>query len=56
MQQIASSPSNFFSDYTATGGSSTCVSASRPTSGLNTIFQEIGSDFTLARLIPNTAT
>ncbi len=56
MQQIASSPSNFFSDYTATGGTSTCVSASRPTSNLDTIFQEIGSDMTHARLVPNTAT
>ena len=53
MQQIASSPSNFFSDYTATGGSSSCVSASRPTSNLNEIFTEIGNDLTFARLIPN---
>ncbi len=53
MEQIASSSSNFFSDYTATGGSSSCVSASRPTSNLNEIFTEIASDLTVARLIPN---
>jgi Flp pilus assembly protein TadG len=53
MQQIASSPSNFFSDYTATGGTSSCVSASRPTSNLNQIFTQIAEDLTVARLIPN---
>jgi von Willebrand factor type A domain len=53
MEQMASSTSNFFSDYTATGGTSSCISASRPTSNLNQIFQEIAADFTVARLIPN---
>ncbi len=59
MQQIASSPgtipnsANFFSDYTATGGSSACVSAARPTTSLIQIFTEIGDDLTVARLIPN---
>ncbi|MFZ0887028.1 MAG: vWA domain-containing protein [Candidatus Binataceae bacterium] len=53
MQQIASSSQNFFSDYTATGGTSACVSASRPTSSMNQIFTEIGEDLTVARLIPN---
>ncbi len=53
MQQIASSPSNFFSDYTATGGTSSCISASRPTSSLNQIFTEIAEDLTVARLLPN---
>ncbi len=53
MEQIASSSSTFFSDYTATGGTSSCISASRPTSDLNEIFTEIASDLTVARLIPN---
>ena len=53
MQQIASSPENFFSDYTATGGASSCVSAARPTSSLNEIFNEIAQDLTVARLLPN---
>jgi Putative Tad-like Flp pilus-assembly len=55
MQQMASASQNFFSDYTATGSSSSCISASRPTSNLNQIFQEIGASFTVARLIPNNA-
>ena len=53
MEQIASSPQNFFSDYTSTGGTSSCVSASRPTSNLNQIFAQIAADLTVARLIPN---
>lgn len=53
MEQIASTAQTFFSDYTATGGSSSCVSAARPTSNLNQIFQEIAEDLTVARLIPN---
>ncbi|MGB8413236.1 MAG: pilus assembly protein TadG-related protein [Candidatus Binatus sp.] len=59
MQQIASSPgtipnpSNFFSDYTATGGTGSCISAARPTSSLTEIFTEIADDLTVARLLPN---
>lgn len=53
MQQIASSASTFFSDYTAAGSDNTCVSSARPTSNLNQIFTEIAGDFTVARLIPN---
>ncbi len=53
MQKIASTAQNFFSDYTATGGSSSCVSAARPTTGLNQIFTEIAQDLTVARLIPD---
>jgi Flp pilus assembly protein TadG len=62
MEDIAGSPSAssppssspyFFSDYTATGGTNTCVSASRPTTSLNEIFTEIYEDLTVARLLPN---
>jgi len=53
MQQIASSPGYFFSDYTATGGSSSCISAAQPVTSLSQIFQVIAGDFTVARLIPN---
>ena len=53
MQNMASASSYFFSDYTATGGSSSCVSASQSTTKLNTIFQIIAGDLTFARLIPN---
>jgi hypothetical protein len=52
MQQIASSPAYFFTDYTSStsGG---CVSASQPTTNLNQIFTEIAGDLTVARLIPD---
>lgn len=53
MQQIASGPQYFFSDYTATGGSSSCVSAAQPTSGLSQIFTQIAGDLTVGRLIPD---
>jgi hypothetical protein len=53
MREIASSPGYFFSDYTATGGSSSCVSAAQPVTSLSQIFQVIAGDFTVARLIPN---
>jgi len=56
MQQIASSPAYFFSDYTATGASSSCISASQPVTGLNGIFQVIIQDLTGAKLIPNGTT
>jgi len=56
MQQIASSPSYFFSDYTATGGSSSCISAAQPATSLGQIFQAIAMDLTDAKLIPNNTT
>jgi hypothetical protein len=51
MQQIASSPAYFYTDYTSS--SSGCVSASQPTTNLQQIFTDIGGDFTVARLIPD---
>lgn len=56
MQQIASAPAYFFSDYNATGGTTTCVSASQPVTNLNQIFQVIGADLTVAKLLPNGTT
>jgi hypothetical protein len=56
MQQIASSPQYFFSDYTATGGSSSCISASQPVTGLNQIFQTIVTDLSQVKLVPNGTT
>jgi hypothetical protein len=53
MQSMASSTGYFFSDYTATGGSSSCISASQPVTNLNQIFQVIASDLTISKLIPN---
>jgi len=56
MQQIASAPAYFFSDYTATGGSSACISAAQPITGLNQIFQTILTDLSNVKLIPNNTT
>jgi hypothetical protein len=53
MQAIASAPAYFFSDYTATGGSSTCISDSQPVTNLSQIFQVVAADLSIARLIPN---
>ena len=53
MQRMASVPQNFYSDYTATGGASSCVSASQPTTNLNQIFSQIANDLTVGRLIPD---
>lgn len=56
MQQMASAPQYFFSDYTATQGSGSCISAAQSTSNLNQIFTQIASDLTVARLIPDNTT
>ena len=56
MQGIASSPAYFFSDYTATGGTSGCVSASQPVTSLNSIFTTILNDLSTVKLIPNGTT
>lgn len=64
MQGIANSPttpgsyvqnnSNFFLDGTST--KSACASAARSTATLNQIFQAIGGDLTVSRLLPNGTT
>jgi hypothetical protein len=56
MQNIASNAAYFYSDYTATGSSGSCISASQPTTNLTQIFTDIANDFTAARLIPNGTT
>jgi hypothetical protein len=56
MQAIASATQYFFSDYTQSGSSSNCISASQPTSNLNQIFTDIANDLTVAKLIPNNTT
>jgi hypothetical protein len=53
MQQMAYDSSTFYSDYTATGGSNTCISAAEPTTSLDEIFTEIAGSLTLSRLIPD---
>jgi len=56
MQGIASSPQNFFSDYTASQGGGSCISASRPPTGIPEIFTVIAGDLAVAHLIPNSTT
>jgi Flp pilus assembly protein TadG len=56
MQQIASATQYFYSDYTATGGSSSCISSAQSTTGLNQIFTRIAGDLTVGRLIPDGTT
>ncbi len=56
MQQMASAPQYFFSDYTASQGGGACVSAAQPTSNLNQIFTQIAGNFTVSRLIPDNTT
>jgi Flp pilus assembly protein TadG len=53
MQQMASAPQNFFSDYTQGGSAGTCISSSQPTTNMNQIFTDIAGDLSVARLIPN---
>ncbi len=53
MQQIASAPQYFYSDYTASANNGSCISASQPTSSLNQIFTQIAGDLSVSRLIPN---
>ena len=56
MQKMASNSQNFYSDYTAAGGDSSCVSASQPTTNLNQIFTDIATSLSVPRLIPNGTT
>jgi len=53
---ITLTPQRFFSDYNASGGTSSCIDASHPATTLNQIFTDIGNDLTVARLIPNSTT
>jgi hypothetical protein len=56
MERMASNAGYFFSDYTATGGSSSCISSSQPVTNLNQIFQVIAGDLTVSKLVPNGTT
>jgi hypothetical protein len=56
MSQMASSATTFYSDYTQSGSSSTCLSTGTSVSDMNDIFTSISADFLEARLIPNGTT
>jgi hypothetical protein len=53
LQQMASSPADFYSDATASQNKGQCISSSNPNLSLNGIFQQVATQFTVARLIPN---
>ena len=53
MQGMASRPEYFYSDYTATGAQSSCVSPLHSTTNLNQIFTMISNDLSYSRLIPD---
>jgi Flp pilus assembly protein TadG len=53
MEDMASAPQYFFSDYNQSGSNSTCYSQSQPVSSLSGIFTQIAGDLTVSRLIPN---
>lgn len=56
MQQMASAPQYFFSDYKASQGGGACVSSAQPASNLNQIFTQIAGDLTVSSLIPDNTT
>jgi hypothetical protein len=55
MQDMASAPQYFYSDYHQSGSASVCV-AGQPVTSLSAIFSSIAADLTTARLIPNDMT
>jgi Putative Flp pilus-assembly TadE/G-like len=57
LQQMATSSADFYSDATAAQNAGQCVSSANGSlSGLNSIFQSIGDQLSVARLIPNGTT
>jgi len=56
MQNMATSMSTFYSDWTQSGSNSTCQDNQHPEVYLNDVFTAIASTFTTPRLIPNNAT
>jgi hypothetical protein len=53
VENIASSLSNFYSDYAQSGSNSTCYDNAHTVSSLADIFSAIAANFTNPRLIPN---
>ena len=56
MQNIASTPVTFYSDYEQGGSNGSCIDASHSAVSLSDIFQSIATSFSTPRLIPNNAT
>jgi hypothetical protein len=56
MEEMASAPQYFYSDYNQSGSQSTCQSASQSVTNINQIFADIGADFSTGHLINNGTT
>lgn len=56
LQQMASQPSYFYSDATASQNKGQCHSTANPDLTLDQIFKQVATQFTNARLIPNGTT
>jgi Flp pilus assembly protein TadG len=55
MRQMASSPATFYSDATASSNPGQCLSADYPSLSLSAIFKTVATQFTVARLIPDSS-
>lgn len=55
MQQMASSPATFYSDATASQNNGQCTSSANPSLTLSQIFKQVATQFTVARLIPDSS-
>jgi hypothetical protein len=53
MEDMASDSQDFYSDYTAKGGDTSCKSSAQPTTNMNQIFTDIATSLSVPRLIPN---
>jgi len=53
MEDIASVPQYFYSDYLQSGSGSNCVAPYQPDTNLSQIFADIANDLTFNRLVPN---
>lgn len=56
MEDMASAPQYFFSDWKQSNSNSTCYSQSQPVTSLSDIFKQISAGLTKAMLIPNNTT
>ncbi len=56
LKNMASTNANFYSDATASQNKGQCTSTANPSLTLNGIFQQVATSFTVARLIPDSAT
>lgn len=52
LQEMASTPADFYSDATASQNKGQCISASNPSLSLTGIFKQVANQFTRPRLIP----